>query len=99
MVTNAATGLTKDAYRVDLVAVLNEFDDRSYVRYVKPGARMGLIFKGIDSDRWSDEMNHGRGATSAPGHSFTFNSPGRGGSDGGACHGKHDPGVGGRGQG
>ena len=73
-----ATGLGKDAYDVDLVAAINELEDLRYVRYTKPGARMGLIFRGIDFELWCDEVNPRQGAGSAaglPGHSFTFNGP------------------------
>lgn len=73
---NRASGETLDSYRTDLDDSINDLDQLKYIRYVHPGGRMGMFFKGLNFDKWSNEMtsknNNDSANGNSPGHNFNF---------------------------
>jgi len=51
-----ATGQSLSKYAEDVVAVVNELQERKYIRWETPGRRMPLIFRGIEFDDWNGTM-------------------------------------------
>ncbi|WP_395065553.1 hypothetical protein [Paraburkholderia silvatlantica] len=67
-----ATGGSLSKYAEDVVTIVDELQEKGYIRLATPGHRMPLIFQGIDFDEWSSKMK----ANKETSHSVTYNVTG-----------------------
>jgi hypothetical protein len=55
-VFQVATGESLSQYAEDVVAIVEQLQEKEYIRWETPGRRMPLIFQGINFDKWSNKM-------------------------------------------
>jgi hypothetical protein len=69
-----ATGESLSKYAEEVVAIVEQLQEKGYIRWKTPGSRMPLIFQGIDFDEWSTEMKEEKHASRLVTYNVTGNN-------------------------
>ncbi|TDR80673.1 hypothetical protein DFP86_104173 [Paludibacterium purpuratum] len=52
-----ATGISLSQHAQELVAIIDQLQEKGYIRWENMGGKMPLIFQGIDFDEWTRKVN------------------------------------------
>ncbi|CAE6900272.1 hypothetical protein [Paraburkholderia domus] len=70
---NRATGLSIDNYRGTLGGVLEELEQKQYIRCAGTGNKMPIFFRGLEFDKWGEELGSQNSGGGTNGNNFIFN--------------------------